>query len=386
MSQPSPSSSLQPRAASVSTAAIIALLNLYPRRQILKAMDQCADPQAALLDGGLETILKQITRARSKPASRPINASQSCAVVGFFDADFPPLLKAIPDPPLVLYYRGALKLLHNESAIAVVGARRCTSAGRLLAQQMAKDLSLHGLIIVSGLALGIDGAAHRGALSAADAHVGTPANKGLTVAVLGSGLNRIYPQRHRELGAEIVAANGLLLSEYPPSTGPRAHHFPERNRLISGVCGATVVVEAGERSGSLITARLGLEQGRDVMAVPGPVSSSVSAGCHRLIQQGAALVTDALDVLFALGIEATAEQNQARTDSLHESLPPINLPSEAHSKVFACIQGLPVTLDEVCLQTGLYPGEVSALLVSLELLGFVQQVQLGYIRSPPRVA
>ncbi len=377
-------SQLSPPSTSVCTAALIALLDQYPRRQILKAMEQCLDPQTALLEGVLSNPLKEKTRARSKPASRPTPASKSCAVVGFFDADFPPLLKSIPDPPLVLYYRGAITQLHNASAIAVVGARRCTSSGRLLAQQMAKDLSLHGLIIVSGLALGIDGAAHRGALSAAESNASAPAKPGLTVAVLGSGLNRIYPQRHRQLAAEIVAADGLLLSEYPPSTGPKAHHFPERNRLISGICGATVVIEAGERSGSLITARLGLEQGRDVMAVPGPVSSSVSIGCHRLIQQGAALVTDAIDVLFALGIEATVEKIQCQTDSLHDSLPHPHLPSDQHSHVLACIQGLPVTLDEVCLQTGLPADEVSRLLVSLELLGFVQQVQLGYIRLPSR--
>ncbi len=347
-------------------------------------MEQCVDPQTALLDGGLAKILKQIARARSKSTSRRTPAFTSCAVVGFFDADFPPLLKIIPDPPLVLYYRGAITLLHNTSAIAVVGARRCTSGGRLLAQQMAKDLSLHGLTIVSGLALGIDGAAHRGALRAAELNASAPAKPGLTVAVLGSGLNHIYPQRHRQLAAEIIAADGLLLSEYPPSTGPRPHHFPERNRLISGICGATVVIEAGERSGSLITARLGLEQGRDVMAVPGPVSSSVSAGCHRLIQQGAALVTDAVDVLFALGIEAAVEKNQYPTDSLHESLPPVHLPSDRHARVLTCVQGLPVTLDEVCLQTGLSADEVSSLLVSLELSGFVQQVQLGYIRLPSR--
>ncbi len=369
-----------------STAALIALLEKYSRRQILKAMDQCAVPKNALLEGHLAKTLQQTCRPRRKSVSRSKRVSLTCAVVGYFDPQFPPLLKSIPDPPLVLYYRGALTLLHKAGAVAVVGARRCTSAGRLLAQQMARDLAGHGLTVVSGLALGIDGAAHRGALSATAGNVGTRTKTGLTVAVLGSGLNCIYPERHLQLAKEIVAADGLLLSEYPPFTGPRAHHFPERNRLISGACGATVIIEAGERSGSLITARLGLEQGRDVMAVPGPVSSRVSAGCHRLIQQGAALVTDAEDVLLALGIEATVEESQRQTDTLHERLPPVNLPSELHHQVLDCIQGLPVTLDEVCLQTGLTAGEVSSLLVSLELMGFVQQVQLGYIRSPSHAA
>jgi DNA processing protein len=372
----------QPHLPTPSTAAIISLLDKYPRRQILKTIDQCPDPQAALLAGDVAKLLEQTGRARKKSATHLRHASSTCAVVGYFDAHFPPLLKSIPDPPLLLYYRGALALLHQASAVAVVGARQCTSAGRLLAQQIARDLASHGITVVSGLALGIDGAAHRGALSAAADGIGVQVKSGLTVAVLGSGLNRIYPERHRQLASEIVAADGLLLSEYPPLTGPRAHHFPERNRLISGVCGATVVIEAGEKSGSLITARLGLEQGRDVMAVPGPVSSRVSAGCHRLIQQGAALVTNAEDVLLALGVEATVEENLEQTDDFHESLLPARLPSAAHHQVLDCIQGLPVTLDEVCLQTGLTAGEVSALLVSLELLGFVQQVQLGYIRSP----
>jgi len=376
MSQP------PPQKASASTATLIALLDQYPRRQILKVMDQCVDPEAALLEGRLAKTLQQTCRTRQNSASRSKPVSPPCAVVGYFDAQFPALLKSIPDPPLVLYYRGPLTLLQEATAVAVVGARRCTSAGRLLAEQMARDLAGHGVTVVSGLALGIDGAAHRGALSAVVESVGAAAKTGFTVAVLGSGLYHIYPPRHLQLAMDIVAADGLLLSEYPPLTGPRAHHFPERNRLISGVSGATVVIEAGDRSGSLITARLGLEQGRDVMAVPGPVSSRVSAGCHRLIQQGAALVTDAEDVLLALGIEAAVEGNQGQTDALHERLSPINLPSVQHHRVLDCIQGLPVALDEVCLQTGLTAGEVSSLLVSLELLGFVQQVPLGYIRSP----
>lgn len=362
------------------------LLDQYSRRQILKCIDRCADPQSALLQGHLADTLQQNCRPRSKRAPRRSHSSSGTAVVGIFDAHFPPLLKSIPDPPLVLYYKGVLSLLQSSGAVAVVGARRCTSAGRLLAQQMARDLAGYGLTVVSGLALGIDGAAHRGVLSATAETMGASKTTGATVAVLGSGLNRIYPERHRPLAAEIVMADGLLLSEYPPSTGPRAHHFPERNRLISGVCGATVVIEAGEKSGSLITARLGLEQGRDVMAVPGPVSSKVSAGCHRLIQQGAALVTDARDVLLAMGIEATAEEKQSQTESVHASLSPGDLPSDDHHRVLDCIQGLPVTLDEVCLQTGLAAGTVSSLLVSLELFGFVQQVQLGYIRSPHRAA
>ncbi|XOV83840.1 MAG: DNA-processing protein DprA [bacterium] len=360
------------------------LLGQYSRRSILNAMQQHTDVKGALLDGRLADTLVRSVAPRPEPTAPPADTLYNCAVVGLFDADFPALLKTIADPPLILYHRGPLQLLQSATTVAVVGARRCTSTGRGIAQQMAQDLAGYGLVVVSGLALGIDGAAHRGALCARPPGTGEAPGHGATVAVLGSGLDHIYPQRHRQLAADIVRAGGLLLSEYAPASGPRAHHFPERNRLISGLSRATVVVEASEKSGSLITARLGLEQGRDVMAVPGPVSSLVSAGCHRLIQQGAALVTDAADVLLSLGIEAIETAAADPADHLHENLPVTRLPSDQHRQILAIVEALPVTLDDICLQTGLPAQTVSSILVSLELLGFVQQVQLGYIRSPSR--
>jgi len=272
----------------------------------------------------------------------------------------------IPDPPLVLFFIGDLDLLAG-SCIAVVGARKCTTQGKQNAQTLAFDLARRGVQVVSGLALGIDGAAHRGALEA-----GGP---GRTVAFLGSGLQHLYPLRHRGLAEQVVAAGGLLVSEYPAGKGPRAHQFPERNRLISGASLATVVVEASERSGSLITARLAAEQGRDVLAMPGSIHSYVSAGCHRLIQQGAGLVTCADEVIENAGMEPQG----IRSD------PDENLPREAVSEtgqvILSHLQGYAVGLDELLLLTSIPAAELTGALVELELLRFVEQGPLGYIRT-----
>jgi DNA processing protein len=215
--------------------------------------------------------------------------------------------------------------------------------------------------------LGIDGAAHKGALAAGGA--------AQTIAVLGAGLQQVYPQRHRNLARQIVNAGGLLVSEYPASRGPRPFQFPERNRLISGVSLATVVVEASDRSGSLITARFAAEQGRDVMAMPGPVQSFVSNGCHRLIQQGAGLVTDATQVIANAGIEQQALLSQPTLETASVKL------SETSQQIVDCLQGYAVTLDEIMTQTQIPTRELTCALVELELLGFVQQGPLGYIRT-----
>lgn len=182
-------------------------------------------------------------------------------------------------------------------AVAIVGARRCTRQGAEVAFALARDVAAQGVCIVSGLAYGIDAAAHRGALAAAAEH-----GAGATVAVLAGGLAHVYPAGHRRLAAEIVAAGGALVTEHAADVAPRRHHFPARNRIVSGLCLGVVVVEASARSGSLITARLAAEQGRDVMAVPSLVTSPLAAGCHRLIRDGAALVECAEHVLEAVGL------------------------------------------------------------------------------------
>ncbi|MED1949146.1 DNA-processing protein DprA [Brevibacillus centrosporus] len=203
----------------------------------------------------------------------------------FLDQDFPEQLRHIPDSPLALFCKGDTSLLHQPS-IGVVGSRRPTPYGKACCSTLVKELSEQGLVIVSGLAYGIDG----------EAHLATLQSAGKTVGVLGCGIDQIYPSRHRELYRKIESF-GLLISEYPPGTPPLPGLFPERNRIISGLCLGILVVEGAEKSGSLVTADCALEQGRDVFAVPGSIFSLVSAGPHNLIKQGAKLVTSSADVL-----------------------------------------------------------------------------------------
>ena len=217
-------------------------------------------------------------------------------IVTLEDADYPTLLREIPDPPLVLYVRGTLPD-PAAPAVAIVGSRHASRYGVEIAERLAYDLALRGLTVISGLARGIDGAAHRGALKA----------QGRTLAVLGNGLSRIYPPEHEPLAKQIVE-QGAVISEYPMQMAPLAQNFPRRNRLISGLSLGVVIVEAAQRSGALITADMALEQGREVFAVPGPITRRTSQGTHHLLKQGARLVTSAEDILeeLSLGVQPVA--------------------------------------------------------------------------------
>ncbi len=263
--------------------------------------------------------------------------------------DYPPLLRAIPDPPPVLWLRGdaSAELLALPS-VAVVGARACSSYGRSVARTLGRELADAGLVVVSGMARGIDGEAHRGALEAG----------GVTVAVLGCGIDRDYPAAHRELATRIVE-RGLLISEYEPGIEPAPWRFPARNRIIAGLCAATVVVEARERSGALITADFALEDGREVMVVPGEITSAVSAGSNALLRLGATPVTSAADVLEAYGIEPTAE--------------PAEQPGGVAAVVLDRLGDSPASIDDLARATGLAPGEVAAALIELELAGRITE-------------
>ena len=304
----------------------------------------------------------------SEPRADPALLQRHCARFGIdlvtrFDEAYPALLRDITDAPPVLYARGSPGALLRPT-VAIVGARRCTRSGVEVAASLAANLARRGICVVSGLARGIDTAAHRAAVK-----------EGISVAVIGSGLASPYPGANRKLAEAIVAGGGLLLSEYPPWHGARRHHFPERNRMISGVALGVVVVEAGEHSGSLITARMAAEQGREVCAVPGPVTSPVSRGCHRLIKQGAALVESADDVLEALGLPAAPTGgSQPGGDRRPED--------EILAGVLAAVTGTVTTLDEIVATTGMAGTAASAALVELELSGFVRQVPGGYIRRP----
>ena len=271
--------------------------------------------------------------------------------------ELPLPLREVPDPPTQLYCAGAPDVLHRP-AVAIVGSRRCTRQGRETAFGLARDLATAGLAIVSGLAYGIDAAAHRGALDSGAAP---------TVAVLGSGLARIYPPPHQRLAQEIVAGGGALVSEYPPQTGPRKHHFPARNRIVSGLCLGVVIVEASDLSGSLITARMALEQGRDVMAVPSLVSSPLSKGCHRLIREGAALVECAEHVLEALGLPSPQALGPPETSALEDV-------------VLGSVEATVTSLDTIVTASGLPLETVLERLVELELEGLVAAHGGGYVR------
>lgn len=263
------------------------------------------------------------------------------------DAEFPRLLAAIHDPPARLYARGGADVaLLAEPAVAIVGARACSAYGRSVTRSLARELATTGLVVVSGMARGIDGEAHRGALEGG----------GRTVAVLGCGIDRDYPAAHAEL-ARRIGEDGLVVSEYEPGIEPAPWRFPARNRIIAGLCSATVVVEARERSGALITSDFALEEGRDVLAVPGEITSALSAGTNALLKLGATPVTSAADVLELYGIEPQAVRRGA--------LDPIAAALMAHLRDAA------LTADELVRASGLDPGEGAAALMELELAGEV---------------
>ncbi|WP_027718401.1 DNA-processing protein DprA [Desulfovirgula thermocuniculi] len=271
--------------------------------------------------------------------------------ITFEDPDYPELLRQIPDPPPGLFVRGALP----DAAlwVAIVGSRRPTPYGLLVAESLAKDLARAGAVVVSGMARGIDSAAHRGALSAG----------GFTVAVLGCGPDVVYPPENRRLMDQIVAG-GAVVSEFPPGAPPEPWHFPVRNRLISGLSQATVVVEAGEKSGALITADQALEQGREVMAVPGPVHSPQSKGTNRLIKEGARLVEGASDVLEELGAGRLFPPS-SREASL--SLTP------DEEAVLRMLSAAPAPVDAIIEGCGLEAPRVLSALMFLEVKGLVRQ-------------
>jgi DNA processing protein len=260
---------------------------------------------------------------------------------------YPALLAELHDPPARLHLRGGDAEILSRPAVAVVGARSCSRYGAQVARDLARELASAGVVVVSGLARGIDGEAHRGALAAG----------GLTVAVLGCGIDRDYPRAHAEL-ARRIAESGLVVSEYPPGVEPAPWRFPARNRIVAGLAAATVVVEARKRSGALITADFALELGRDVFAVPGEITSGLSKGTNDLIRQGATPLLGADDVLEALGLERAPPA------------PPPNLSPEAGA-VLAVLADGAAALDELSRMTGLGSPEVAVALTELELAGLV---------------
>lgn len=285
------------------------------------------------------------------------------------DPAYPERLRELPDPPLVLWLRGHAGLL-GDPGVAIVGSRRATPQGELDARAFARHLGNSGLTVLSGLAEGIDGAAHQGALD-------TP---GRTVAVLAHGLDRIYPPAHRAL-AHQIAEQGLLVSEYPLGTPALRHHFPERNRLISALALGVLVVEAAAGSGSLLTARSALEQGREVMALPGSIHSPLSKGCHQLIREGATLVENAVEVLAQLLPRMAHMASVAPpAASLEAAAPPQQAPEIQDKDTQAVLHYLlstPATIDWIAAAIGLTAARVSTILGREELSGRVVRLSDG---------
>lgn len=295
-----------------------------------------------------------------------------CHLVTFPDTDYPVLLREAAGAPPALFVRGDPAVLGNLQ-LAIVGSRNPTPQGRRNAFDFARFVAGAGLTVTSGLALGIDGEAHRGALDAG----------GTTVAVLGTGTDRIYPARHRDLAHRIVDEGGALVSELAPGTAPAAEHFPRRNRIISGLSVGVLVVEAAVRSGSLITARLAADQGREVFAIPGSIHNALARGCHALIRQGAKLVESGADILEELGslagaaigpAPAAAADAERSVESDHE-----------YRRLIAELGDEPVSVDALVQRTGLTADAVSSMLLILELRGLVAAMTGGhYCRLPNR--
>jgi len=269
------------------------------------------------------------------------------------DEEYPPGLKQIYDPPPLLYVRGCIKP-QDQRAVAVVGSRYPTTYGKMFAERISLGLSQRGVTVVSGLARGVDSDAHRGALAAG----------GRTIGVLGCGIDLIYPPENEKLFGE-VAGQGAILSEFPLGTPPEKDHFPIRNRVISGISMGVVVVEATLRSGSLITARFALEQGREVFAVPGNIDSARSAGTNRLIREGAKLVARVEDILEEISLPALPVQE--------ETTPKPKL-TEEEARVFSALGPQAAHIDQVIAQSALPSARVSVILLSLELAGHVKQL------------
>jgi len=289
------------------------------------------------------------------------------SIVGYRDTEYPSLLKEIYDPPYLLFIKGDASLLRSIQ-ISMVGSRRPTAAGKQIARHLARELVSNNLVITSGLALGVDSMSHQGAL---EAH-------GKTLAVLGNGLDRIYPEKNQGL-AEAILESGTIISEYPVGTPPLKQNFPTRNRIISGLSVGTIVIEAAKRSGSLITAKLAAEQGREVFAIPGSILNPLSEGCHWLLKQGAKLTETATDVLEELMTDNNPRVDEcAGTGSSEISA----ICNDKKYHILLDMMGFEaITADELVQTSGLTTAEVSSMLLNMELSGIlVSQLDGTYIR------
>jgi DNA processing protein len=343
------------------TAELQTLLDLYGTVD-----DIVGQPRSRLLESGLSA---EKCDAIATPDENGINAALAWLeqdnhhLVGWGQRTYPEMFTQIPGPPLALFVNGDVDALHLP-ALAIIGSRNPTQGGRRNAHDFARHLASQGFAIVSGLAQGIDTAAHEGALDAG----------GKTIALLGTGIDRVYPAANRHL-AHAIAENGALVSEYPLGAPPERRHFPERNRLISGLSLGTLVVEAARRSGSLITARLAAEQGREVFALPGSIHNALARGCHELIRQGAKLVETAGDILNELRPLAGHMLETTDESATKESVPAET--DDDYTELRKVLSHDPTSIDELERKSGLTIDQLSSMLLILELHGEVESLSGG---------
>lgn len=372
---PKPATSQRPPAARLACLGLSLVPGIGPRRleRLRDYFDNIGDAWLAsegqLAQAGLDRRLRRrlVALRRELDLEREVERIRACGAefLTLLDEDYPEPLRNIPDPPLTLYLRGEL-LPEDRHALGMVGTRKATTYGRDVAGQLAQDLARQGITVISGLAYGIDAAAHRGALKAG----------GRTLAVLGSGVDVIYPANHRRL-AQDICRHGALISEYPPGTLPEGRHFPRRNRLISGLSLGILVIQAPLTSGAIITANIAGEQGKEVFAVPGNILDPASAGCHRLIQDGAKLVTGVADILDELNLAWT----RAETAVVARQAVPAN---ESEASLLALLGVEPTHVDDLARQCQLPVASVSSTLTILELRGLARKVgPMQYSRSQP---
>lgn len=350
----------------------------------LRAMLNAFGLPAAILEQPLALLAAATDEASARAALAPPGADFTCyldavlawrelpgnAIVTLDDPAYPPALLTMPDPPALLYIKGRFDLLHAKG-VAVVGSRSATPQGVEDAERFARALSEAGLVVVSGLALGIDGAAHRGALT----------GRGSTIAVIGTGADLVYPAAHQLLARQI-AAEGVIVSEWPLGTPARAANFPQRNRLIAGLVGGVLIVEAAMRSGSLITARLANEMGRDVFALPGSIHAPLSRGCHRMLKQGAKLVETPGEILEELGFvapppkgdvaalfESGKQSRQTPTPKPAAAVTDASELAPEAQKLLAALGYAPATLEILAARTDMQEATLQSTLLQLELAG-----------------
>ncbi len=356
---------------------LLAAVDSASPRPWLAALKQCGGAEAlaakprTLLQAGISA--EAVARLESPDDTllerwRAWLARPNRRLVTFGSAAYPPRLAELDDAPLALWAEGPEAELLAAPQLAIVGSRSPTTSGREAAEQFARYLSQRGLTITSGLATGIDGASHRGALG----------QLGGTVAVLGSGIDVIFPRVHAQLAADIAARN-IVVSEYAPGVTPQKHFFPQRNRIIAGLSLGTLVVEATRRSGSLITAGLARDFGREVFAIPGSIHNPLARGCHALIRQGAKLVEEAGDILVELapllrdeGITLPVVEPPAT--SAQNTLPALD---ESYKNLLKVLGYSPTPITDLCARTHLTPAEVSSMLLVLELEGLVEALPGG---------